>query len=905
MKHLCLRDFWTKSLKITLGMLLVATTAFSQFTDQPPTCLHTTCGPELVTNGDFENGNTGFSSDYTLTNTPCCCATYAIRGNAYAFHPGHWFTRWDHTFGDDGDDNVGLFFIGDAHCTPDIRRAWFQNITIQAGTTYAYKAWVTNLDDNIYPNKAVFNLRSNGVVLFTQSYLIADMGTSANDRWIEICGEYTSTVSGPVEISIDLTPSVTNPNLLGADFGIDDISFRAISPGSPTFTYFRKTDCTNDFVTFTANTVPGIHTWNFGSPDAIPTTSTGPTAQTIYTQPGTFTVTHTLSLPNSPCVETEEIQITVVECEITPCLSELEECGANLVVNGDFESGATAFSSGLGNIANDMSGTFGSCAGRYTVDNNSLTHSGDDNNGSTWLTPNDHTSGTGKFFIGDPPCTSDGVVVWSQLINVNPGSTYNFSAWLSNLSPTDNEPVILLRADGQPVTIPTPIQYNITITDKWTKLCGSFTPTTNPILLEIEVGASADVAIAADFGLDDIEFINVGAVTAEFTATIGACAGSDVNFTSVQTGVNHTWDFGDNSGTSTAANPVYNYNLAGTYTVTHTVIDPVTGCEDVVTHEITIENCCRVTSAFTFTPSQDLSTCEVSFTDQSTFSVETGQIDSWLWTFVDNDGTITTSTAQDPVHTFNGPGPHNVCLEVTGTAGGETCKDVVCQEVNSPCQICHIDAAFTWNEVIRVSGLVGSVELHFTDQSTFIGAQTQNNAQYAWSFVNPTGNNGTGGPTEIGQSQPQNREFATINDEGQAIVTLTITSSNNGQNCSDTYCQTIDLKTLIGTPCSNRMSGEENNDFGSIELNGTSISAFPNPFSTAINLLAGMSDDGKLMMDVIDMNGKAVTTLVNDQLDRGLHTFQWMPDASLNAGLYMLRVENANGVTFHKLILNR
>jgi len=52
------------------------------------------------------------------------------------------------------------------------------------------------------------------------------------------------------------------------------------------------------------------------------------------------------------------------------------------------------------------------------------------------------------------------------------------------------------------------------------------------------------------------------------------------------------------------------------------------------------------------------------FTDRSRYTVGSGTIDSWAWTFGDGG----TSTLQNPTHTFS-PGTYNVRLTVRGNNG--------------------------------------------------------------------------------------------------------------------------------------------------------------------------------------------------------------------------------------------
>ena len=77
----------------------------------------------------------------------------------------------------------------------------------------------------------------------------------------------------------------------------------------------------------------------------------------------------------------------------------------------------------------------------------------------------------------------------------------------------------------------------------------------------------------------------VVAPTAGFTTSVNDL---EVTFTSTATGtsLSHSWNFGDNSGTSTAQNPVYDYTSAGTYTVTLTVSN--SAGSDSTTEQVTV-----------------------------------------------------------------------------------------------------------------------------------------------------------------------------------------------------------------------------------------------------------------------------------------------------------------------------
>ena len=73
--------------------------------------------------------------------------------------------------------------------------------------------------------------------------------------------------------------------------------------------------------------------------------------------------------------------------------------------------------------------------------------------------------------------------------------------------------------------------------------------------------------------------------TAAFTSKVET---KKVTFTNISTyGISYVWNFGDGSAVSNAANPIYNYTNAGTYTVKLTTTG-ITGSLDAVTKEMTV-----------------------------------------------------------------------------------------------------------------------------------------------------------------------------------------------------------------------------------------------------------------------------------------------------------------------------
>jgi PKD repeat protein len=136
-----------------------------------------------------------------------------------------------------------------------------------------------------------------------------------------------------------------------------------------------------------------------------------------------------------------------------------------------------------------------------------------------------------------------------------------------------------------------------------------------------------------------------------------------------------SWSFGD-GGTSTSRNPIHTYAAAGTYDVTLTATngggtsDPKT-----IVGYITVNAPAKPVANFTGTPTSGTAPLQVQFTDTSSNSPT-----SWSWDFGDNS----TSTAQNPVHTYAAAGTYDVTLTATNAAGSSTVTKLGYVAVNPP-----------------------------------------------------------------------------------------------------------------------------------------------------------------------------------------------------------------------------
>ena len=186
----------------------------------------TTVSQELVTNGNFNSGNTGFTTSYTLTSgfytgVPTSGlypeGLYAVNTNANNYHPAFYGT--DHTTGS------GNFMIinGSGSSTPTT--VWQETVTVNPNTTYYFSAWGLSMN-NVAPFAAL-QFAVDGVQVGTVAALTGNTRTTAPFTWQQFYGTWNS---GPSASSAVISIVDTSRALGGNDFGLDDISFGTLSP---------------------------------------------------------------------------------------------------------------------------------------------------------------------------------------------------------------------------------------------------------------------------------------------------------------------------------------------------------------------------------------------------------------------------------------------------------------------------------------------------------------------------------------------------------------------------------------------------------------------------------------------------------------------------------------------------
>jgi len=275
--------------------------------------------------------------------------------------------------------------------------------------------------------------------------------------------------------------------------------------------------------------------------------------------------------------------------------------------------------------------------------------------------------------------------------------------------------------------------------------------------------------------------------TVTFTST--AMGNGTVMFSETSTGANSwSWDYGDGSPIDTGMAPMHTYSASGTYVVCVTA----NGCSSATTCD-TITVCLPASAFYTYVDANGV----IQFTDVSANAT------SWSWYF----GDATSSSQQNPQHTYTVNGTYNVCL-----IAADCDADTICTQVTTCPEV--LSASFTSND--------SALTANFTSTSNSA-------ASYLWDF-------GDGN-----QSTAQN---PTHNYSNTGLYTVCLTTWNI---CGDSTssCDTVLIVITDG------LSIDSHVEFG----------VFPNPMTDASVVIVNSSEySGAYTFEMVDASGKLVRT---------------------------------------------
>lgn len=345
------------------------------------------------------------------------------------------------------------------------------------------------------------------------------------------------------------------------------------------------------------------------------------------------------------------------------------------------------------------------------------------------------------------------------------------------------------------------------------------------------------------------------------------------------TAVSYVWDFGDGS-TSTEANPTHTYAQDGMYTVL-LIVTTANGCEAHVCDVIctfgggvidTFYYQCQamfgVAWQYDSMPANPAgSSLTLTFLD---FSF--GAVQSWSWDFGDN----TTSSEQNPTHTYAQSGLYTVTLHIETLDG---CESEISMEV-------YVGDFNPWPEYdcqalyIPVPDSSGN-GFFFIDLS-LSPAPVQS---WSWNFGDGTTSN-------------EQNPYHSYAQPGVYTVTLSIAADS----CNSSISFELDTNNPF-----NRFGGNGGvlgQATGAVSTQQADVfraaRLFPNPATSQIHLMFDSREAGDYELRLTDLSGRTLSRQQR-RADAGSNLVP-VSLADLNAGVYFLQLHSARDVKTLKLV---
>ncbi len=514
-------------------------------------------GQNLIVNGEFDNGNTGFTSNYVYTPINSMCGNWGIYGigksiNQVGAPIGCNNSIW--AASDRNGPSGNFMLIDPSNATGVNDRIWSQTVTVCPNTNYVFSVWTKNMYyaeavgySGVDPN---FSFTINGAAIPGASFTMPRQVLADSSKWIKVQGIWNS--GSATSAVLNIVNII--PGNLGNDLAIDGLFFGLCGKTS-TISASGTNACASAAVTLSASAQTTTSGWGFyewlknGVVVASGTTATTYSATTA----GTYKLRCYTTPNSSGCPqESNAIVLTSTGCPEV-CNNSLDDDGDGLVDCADPNCPAPVAG---------VSGTNSICTGGSTT----LTASGGGtyswSTGATSASINVNPAITTTYTVtvtGASGCTS--TASRTVTVNANPtgsivgtnticpgasttltasgGSTYLWSTGATNAS-----------ISVSPASTTT---YTVTVTS--TPGCtatATRTVTVNPATL---ANAGADVTI---------------------------CSGASTSLTASGAGGTAPYTYAWSGGLGNVASVTANPTSTTTYTVTVTSNNGCTGTDQVV-----------------------------------------------------------------------------------------------------------------------------------------------------------------------------------------------------------------------------------------------------------------------------------------------------------------------------------
>ncbi len=273
-------------------------------------CTASNIGNNLIVNGDFANGNTGFTSEYSYATPNITEGQYYVGPNPSAWNP-NMSSCTDHTNGS------GNMMLVNGSPVNNVN-VWKQTVAVTPNTNYAFSTWIEALWP---PNPALLQFAINDV---QTGFLI--FPTLPTCTWTRFFTTWNSGNSTTAVISI----VNKNTEIIGNDFALDDISFAPVymqrdsvvikvdkatlkSNNDTTVCAGKQVqlNATSNFSSYTWSPATGLSNANIPNPIATPATNTD------------YVIAATT--PNG-CVAKDTVQINITPAPIISKTADVSIC---------------------------------------------------------------------------------------------------------------------------------------------------------------------------------------------------------------------------------------------------------------------------------------------------------------------------------------------------------------------------------------------------------------------------------------------------------------------------------------------------------------------------------------------------------------------------------------------------
>jgi PKD repeat protein len=257
----------------------------------------------ILTNGDFESGNTEFTSGLA-NNCTCTVSSYCVGNNFQNKCSG-----WPNLSAYSGSNF--LIIDGNAGAAVDV---WVKTTPIVAGQKYCISFWTAN----VYNNTFDLGLTVNGTLVPGAIFIV-----QAGPVWTQHMFMWTATSSGSTIAIRQMTAGSQR------DFGIDEIEFG--SNINANFAYQANTGCgmSVSLINQSSGAQPLSYSWDFGDPTSPNNISTQTNPTHLFTDCGTYLVCLTVFKGN--CIDT--ICKSIVVSDLIPPVARCLGVGVVLDAN--------------------------------------------------------------------------------------------------------------------------------------------------------------------------------------------------------------------------------------------------------------------------------------------------------------------------------------------------------------------------------------------------------------------------------------------------------------------------------------------------------------------------------------------------------------------------------------------